>query len=48
MNELSLFGTEAVQGDLQDLAKRQSLSGAEPEGFWPTLTFVLITIAVDC
>ena len=48
MSELSLFGTEAVRSDLEDLVKRQAPSGGEPEGFWGTLTFILITIAVDC
>ena len=48
MSEMSLFGTEAVQSDFAELVKRQSLPGNEPEGFWGTLTFILITIAVDC
>lgn len=47
MNEMQLFGNDAAQSDFAEFAR--SRSGIdEAESFWGTLTFVLMTIAVDC
>lgn len=47
MSEISLFGPEQLRAEFSDDVKRQASTG-EPESFWGTLTFILMTIAVDC
>ncbi len=48
MSDMSLFGTDAKQGDFTELVRGQAAAGTEPESFWGTLSFILLTIAVDC